>query len=85
VFGVVLIFMALGIAVSLLATAAFGLIAFVPLVWLVALPLQAAAWLVRGLLFQYLGLTALAAYLKLYRTAPALASPTTLRDARSAS
>lgn len=67
VFGVVLIFVVIGTAISLLATAAFGLIAFVPLVWLVALPLQAAAWIVRGLVFQYLGLTALTAYLKLYR------------------
>lgn len=78
VFGVVLVFVVLGTALSLLATAAFGLIAFVPLVWLVALPLQAAAWIVRGLVFQYLGLTALTAYLKLYRESDA-ASRSNLR------
>jgi hypothetical protein len=71
VFGVVLVLVVIGTAVSLLATAAFGLIAFVPLVWLLALPLQAAAWIVRGLIFQYLGLTALGAYVKLYRTSEA--------------
>jgi hypothetical protein len=78
VFGVVLLLVVIGTAVSLLATAAFGLIAFVPLVWLVALPLQAAAWIVRGLVFQYLGLTALTAYLKLYR---ASGVGTSLREA----
>ena len=54
----------------LLATAALGLIAFVPFVGLAALPLQVGAWLVRGLLFQFLGLTALVAYLRLYRGDP---------------
>jgi hypothetical protein len=31
------------------------------------MPLQIAAWLVRGAVFQYLALTALAAYLTQYR------------------
>jgi hypothetical protein len=31
------------------------------------LPLQLSAWLLRGIVFQYLGLTAIAAYLQLYR------------------
>jgi Kef-type K+ transport system membrane component KefB len=53
---------------SLLATAALSLVAFVPFVGLAALPMQLAAWLLRGLVFQYLGLTAVGAYLKLYRT-----------------
>lgn len=52
---------------SLLATAALGLVAFVPFVGLAALPLQLAAWLLRGVVFQYLGLTAAGAYLKVYR------------------
>ena len=52
---------------SLLATAALGLVAFVPFVGLAALPLQLLAWLLRGLVFQYLGLTSVGAYLKLYR------------------
>jgi hypothetical protein len=53
-------------AASILATAALGLIAFVPLIGLAALPLQLIAWLVRGVVFQYIGLTALSAYLRAY-------------------
>lgn len=67
VFASTLTLLALGIAASLLATAALGLIAFVPFVGLAALPLQLAAWVVRGVVFQYLGLTALVAYVRLYR------------------
>lgn len=67
VFGVVSTLVALGTAASFLATAALGLIAFVPFVGLTALPLQVGAWMVRGLVFQFLGLTALVAYLRLYR------------------
>jgi hypothetical protein len=52
---------------SVLATAALGLVAFVPLFGLAALPLQLLAWLLRGLVFQYLGLTSVGAYLRLYR------------------
>ena len=52
---------------SLLATAALGLIAFVPLVWLAVLPLQLMAWVLRGLVFQYIGLSSIGAYVKLYR------------------
>ena len=54
-------------AASILATAALGLIAFVPLVGLAALPLQLIAWLVRGVVFQYIGLTALVSYARVYR------------------
>lgn len=67
VFTSTLSLLALGIAASLLATAALGLIAFVPFVGLAALPLQVAAWLVRGIVFRFLGLTALVAYVQLYR------------------
>ena len=67
VFAVASTLVALGTAASLLATAALGLIAFVPFVGLAALPLQIGAWLVRGFVFQFLGLTALVAYLRLYR------------------
>lgn len=52
---------------SVLATAALGLVAFVPFLGLAALPLQLLAWLLRGLVFQYLGLTSVGAYLRLYR------------------
>ncbi len=65
VFGLVV----LATVASFVATAGLSLVSFVPLVGFAAFPLQAVAWLVRGLLFQYLGLTALGAYLALYRTA----------------
>jgi hypothetical protein len=67
VFGVVLIGVVLATAASILATAGLGLIAFVPLVGLAVLPLQLAAWLVRGIVFEYLALAALGAYLSHYR------------------
>jgi hypothetical protein len=67
VFGVVLLVSVLATAASILATAGLGLIAFVPLVGLAVLPLQLAAWLVRGMVFEYLGLAALCAYLSHYR------------------
>jgi hypothetical protein len=56
---------------SVLATAALGLVAFVPFFGLAALPLQLLAWLLRGLVFQYLGLTSVGAYLRLYRDSAA--------------
>jgi len=67
VFGVVSTLVVLATAASFLATAALGLITAIPFIGLAALPLQVGAWMVRGLLFQFLGLTALAAYLRLYR------------------
>jgi hypothetical protein len=51
---------------SIVATAGLGLISFVPFVGLAVLPLQLLAWLLRGLVFQYLGLTSAGAYLFLY-------------------
>jgi hypothetical protein len=51
---------------SALAWSGVGLIAFVPLVGLAVFPLQLAALLIRGLVFEYLGLTALGAYVALY-------------------
>ena len=67
VFGVVLLTVVLATAASILATAGLGLIAFVPLVGLAVLPLQLAAWLIRGIVFEYLALAALGAYLSHYR------------------
>ena len=58
---------------SFVATAGLGLISFVPFVGLTVLPLQLLGWLLRGLVFQYLGLTSAGAYLSLYDT-PAVAS-----------
>ncbi len=48
--------------------AALGLIAFVPFVGLAALPLQVFAWLVRGVVFQFVGLTGVATYVRVHRT-----------------
>lgn len=67
VFGVILALVVCATGASILATAAFGLIAFVPFFGLAVLPLQILAWLLRGVVFQYLGLTAVCAYLQLYR------------------
>ena len=36
--------------------------------FLAVLPLHIAAWLLRGIVFQYVGLTAIGAYLHLYRS-----------------
>lgn len=75
VLAITLALMVLSTAASILATAALGLIAFVPFIGLAALPLQLIAWLVRGVVFQFVGLTGTVAYLRLYRTltAPAMA------------
>jgi len=69
--GLFLLVVALVVAAMLasaLAWSGVGLIAFVPLVGLAVFPLQIAALLVRGLAFEYLGLTALGAYLTLYQS-----------------
>jgi hypothetical protein len=67
VFGVVLVTVIIATAASILATTGLGLIAFVPLVGLAVLPLQLAAWLLRGIVFEYVALAALGAYLSHYR------------------
>jgi len=66
-FGAMLVLVGLATAASILATASVGFIGFVPIIGLAVLPLQLAAWLARGLVFQYLGLTASTAYVRLYR------------------
>ena len=68
VFLVVLAIVVFATGASLIATAALGLISFVPLLGLTVLPLQLGAWLFRGLVFQYVGLSSVVAYLKLYRS-----------------
>ena len=67
VFAVVLALVIVATGASLLAAAALGLIAFVPLVWPAVLALQLMAWVLRGLVFQYIGLSSIGAYVKLYR------------------
>lgn len=67
IFGVILALVVCATGASILATGALGLIAFVPFFGLAVLPLQLMAWLLRGVVFQYIGLTAIGAYLRLYR------------------
>ena len=67
IFGVVLLLVAIMTGASILATAGLGLIAVVPFVGLAMVPLQLGAWLLRGVVFEFLGLTALGAYLTQYR------------------
>ena len=65
--GVVLVLVGLTTAASVLATTGLALIAWVPLVGLAVVPLQLAAWLVRGVVFHYMDLTAWSAYQSQYR------------------
>jgi hypothetical protein len=65
-FGVILAVVVAATLASALAWSGVGLIAFVPLVGLAVFPLQIAALLIRGLVFEYIGLSALAAYAALY-------------------
>ncbi len=74
VFGVILLLVVLATVASIGATAGLGLIAVVPVATLIVLPLQLGAWLLRNLVFQYLGLAALTAYLHLYEPSPATAA-----------
>ena len=67
IFLVILTLVGVATAVSVLGTLALGLIGFVPFIGLAVLPLQLLAWLFRGLVFQYLGLTSVGAYVRLYR------------------
>jgi hypothetical protein len=66
VLAAILSLMLMATAASILATTALGLIAFVPFVGLAALPLQVLAWVVRGVVFQFVGLTGVATYLRLH-------------------
>ena len=68
VFGVVLALVVLATLASILVVASLGLIAFVPVIGvLVVVPLQAAAWFVRGVVFEYVDVTALTAYISQHR------------------
>jgi hypothetical protein len=71
VFLVVLALVVGATGASILAMTALGLIAFVPLFGLTVLPLQLLAWVMRAVVFQYIGLSSIAAYLTLYRDAQA--------------
>jgi hypothetical protein len=67
IFGVILALLVGATLASALAWSGVGLVAFVPLVGLAVFPLQIAALIVRGLMFEYIGLTALASYAALYQ------------------
>jgi hypothetical protein len=84
VFGVVLLLVGLAMVASLLATTGLSLIGFVPVVALAVMPLQIAAWLLRGFVFQYLALGALGAYLVQYRHYLQATAVTTVPDKRLA-
>ena len=66
IFLVILALVVLATVAWAIAWSAVGLVAFVPLVGLAVLPLQLAALLLRGLIFEYLGLSALCAYVTLF-------------------
>ncbi len=68
VFLVVLGLVVLATGASFLATAALWLVGFVPFIGLTVLPLQLVAWVLRGLVFQFIALASVGAYLKIYRT-----------------
>jgi hypothetical protein len=67
IFGVVLLIVVLALIASVLAAGGLSLIGFVPVVGLAVMPLQVAAWFLRGFVFQYLALGAIGAYLTQYR------------------
>lgn len=68
VFLVVLGLVVLATGASVLATAALWLVGFVPFIGLTVLPLQLVAWVLRGLVFQFIALASVGAYLKIHRT-----------------
>jgi hypothetical protein len=67
IFAVMTVVLTAATAASLGAAASITLVAWVPLAGLIVVPLQVIAWLVRGLLLQYVALSALAAYQTQYR------------------
>jgi hypothetical protein len=71
IFAVVLAFVVFATGASLLATASLSLLGFVPFfgpfLGLAVLPLQLLAWALRALVYQYIGLSSIGAYLAVYR------------------
>ncbi len=67
IFSVMAALVLLAAAASLLATAGLAPVAYMPIVGLTIVPLQAAVWLFRGLLFEALSLASLSAYQTQYR------------------
>jgi hypothetical protein len=67
IFGAMACVQGLAMVASIMGTAGLTLVAWVPLAGLIVLPLQFAFWILRGLFFQYAGLTTLSAYQTQYR------------------
>jgi hypothetical protein len=68
VFGVVLGLVTLATLASILVVASLWMIASVPFIGvIVVVPLQIAAWFLRGVVFEYVDVTALSAYISQYR------------------
>ena len=67
IFGAMAGVLVLATVASITAAAGLALVAWVPLAGLIVLPLQLAFWILRGLLFQFAGLTTLSAYQTQYR------------------
>jgi hypothetical protein len=84
IFSVMAALVLVATAASFFAAAGLAFIAWVPFVGLVVVPLQAAAWIIRGLGFQFLELSALAAYQTQYRrfADPRIENVKSDRDAR---
>ncbi|MGE0703178.1 MAG: hypothetical protein AB7F99_00765 [Vicinamibacterales bacterium] len=88
IFLVLLVILIVATLAAALAWSGVALVAFVPLVGLAVVPLQIAAFVVRGLLFEYIALIGLEAYVALYRRNagyPAAASDPTVIGPRSIS
>ena len=75
IFGAMGTILLLATAASITATAGLALVAWVPLAGLLFVPLQVAFWIMRGLLFEYMGLVTLSAYQTQYRRFAAPHSP----------
>ena len=67
IFGAMGTILLLATAGSITATAGLALVAWVPLAGLLFVPLQVAFWILRGLVFEYMGLVTLSAYQTQYR------------------
>jgi hypothetical protein len=86
--GVFLVVLALVVGATLasaLAWSGVGLVAFIPLVGLAVFPMQILALVLRGLAFEYIGLTSVGAYLTLYRRRAAAPGPAPLQWAAARS
>ena len=78
--GLVLVIIAGATIASLLATAALGFVGFVPFFWFAVVPLQLVAWVLRGLVFQYITVGAVATYASIYRLTGSEASLVRVAD-----